>query len=272
VIIDIDASPEEQPAARECSLVHEHESELLDAIRQEAEDLSAECHVSEDRSSKAVTSEFEPLRRNPLCESEYELLDVDPELIDQYMNRLLARTQRAESIDRKGADPRRLSMPAFPADPKPTADTGVPETETATEESTRPLTAVAESPEKTTVLPARRPASKQPSPRGAIETRANRDNLREIVVQSTRSFLVHQIRRRHQVVLFRKVLLIFLALGLATSLYSAHFLYGVPIRHLAWGATAIGMVALLGMAQIWSQTARRQARLHVRISYARRRS
>ena len=99
------------------------------------------------------------------------------------------------------------------------------------------------------------------SANGPGDTREIRNNLREIVIESTRSTLVQHIRRRHQLVLVRKLLVIFMALGLASSLYTAHFINGVPLKYLAWGATAIGLIGLLGMVQIWSRAARQQKRL-----------
>lgn len=97
------------------------------------------------------------------------------------------------------------------------------------------------------------------------ETRAKRESLRDFV-QSTPGALVEEIRRRHRQVLVRRIGLIFLALVLGVSLSAAHFAWGVPLMPLAWGATAIGLIAVLGMAQTWSHTARQQARLHVRVS------
>lgn len=251
----------------------ERETELLEAIRQEAADLSAECRAADSRrlrSSSAAAGLFPDVS---LHDSDCELLDVDPMSIDEYMNRLHERNQRAASKNRQNPDARRAATPIFPVEPLPSEEARISEPSPSdVPMATTPSSPVAEVEKARGADSREQSANIRPSDGKPGDTRAIRDNLREIVIESTRSTLVQHIRRRHQLVIVRKLLLIFMALGLASFLYAAHYLYGVPPRYLAWGATAIGLVGLLGMVQLWSRAARQQARLGVRVSYAQRKS
>lgn len=257
----------------------ERETELLEAIRQETADLSAECRAADSRRPRSASAAAGLFPDVSLHDSDCELLDVDPMSIDEYMNRLHERNQRAASKNRQNPDARRAATPIFPVEPLPSEEartSKLPPSDVPT--ATTPSSLVAQEGTVAEVEKARgadsreRSADVRPSDGKPGDTRAIRDNLREIVIESTRSTLVQYIRRRHQLVIVRKLLLIFMALGLASFLYTAHYLYGVPPRYLAWGATAIGLVGLLGMVQLWSRAARQQARLGVRVSYAQRKS
>jgi hypothetical protein len=253
----------------------ERETELLEAIQQEAEELSAACRASESRRPQPTGGAAGLFPEVSPHDSDCELLDVDPMSIDEYMNRLYARTQRNGSKTREGAAARQAATPTFPVEPARGEEARVSETSPPAEQvvTTPPAPfadAVTEIDEQ--VVVSRDPAGDaRTSANGAGDTREIRNNLREIVIETTRSTLVQHIRRRHQLVLVRKLLVIFMALGLASFLYAAHFINGVPLKHLAWGATAIGLIGLLGMVQLWSRAARQQKRLQGRISYAHRR-
>jgi hypothetical protein len=268
----------------------ELETKVLETIRQEAADLSAECRAADSRRPRSASAAAGLFPDVSLHDSDCEILDVDPMSIDEYMNRLHERNQRAASknrpgsTDRQGPAARRAATPIFPVEPLPGEEARTEEALTSEPSPSdvpmamTPSNPVAEEEPIAEFEIARVAGSSEQSAearsadRKPGDTRANRDNLREIVIESTRSTLVQYIRRRHQLVIIRKLLLIFMALGLASCLYAAHYLYGVPPRYLAWGATAIGLVGLLGMVQLWSRAARQQARLSVRVSYAQRKS
>lgn len=187
-------------------------------------------------------------------EAESILLDVAPATMDEYMDRVLARTQRAlRELERADA-----------GDESPTPNSGA-DREQPAHDRTLPSAQ-----EDASIRPAQNVTPKSGGASIPGDTRANRDNLKEIVIQSTRNTLVRQIRRRHWMVAVRKLLLVFIALTIASILYATHFACGVPLKHLAWGATAIGLVALLGMVQLWSRAARQQARLYARCTTTRR--
>lgn len=261
------------------------ETQVLEAIRQEARELSADCCAADGQCTPpaAVSADSATVVAPSRLDAEFELLDLEPASIDEYMNRVLARSRQAAVKRERNYSDSGLAPPAFPVPAATQTDALAQEASESLAEVPETLPEVSLDTERTepmleAIAEPARPATEHAAarrPRGARnpgDTRANRDNLREIVIESTRSTLVQHIRRRHRTVVFRKLLLIFVALGLASILYAAHFTFGVAIKHLAWGATAIGFVALLGMVQLWSRSARQQARLHARVSYARRRT
>lgn len=98
------------------------------------------------------------------------------------------------------------------------------------------------------------------------EIRDNLNHFRKLANESARGALKRHFWQRHRPEIILKLALVGMSFALAGVLYVNHGTTGSSVSAMAWGAAAIGLITLSGLAHTWSEFNRMSAKCRSAVS------